>query len=344
MEWDGVPVLPGEGHNFGNTYISAHVDNFFGDEPGLVMPLVDVWILEPDVFRQFACAAWTPVDHDPVPARVAGFFRETGAVPLAMSKFGMEQLDEFEPIYVPHGIPTDIYRPLDKAEVREKIGLPQDAYVCGLVGTNKGNPSRKSLVECCEAFAEFHHHHDEAILYLHTEFMGRAEGINLPSLLDSLKVPLEAIRLADQYRMRFDPLSQEMMAQLYSSFDVLLNPSAGEGFGIPIIEAQACGVPVIASNTTAMPELVKAGWLIEGDPIWTMQRSWQVRPRPADIYEALEKSYALTEEERAAMALAARAHALNYDVNHVFETHMLPAIEQVQERLAGVSDLEVVAR
>ena len=39
---------------------------------------------------------------------------------------------------------------------------------------------------------------------------------------------------------------EERMAQLYNAFDVLSLASSGEGFGIPLIEAQACGVPVVS--------------------------------------------------------------------------------------------------
>ena len=51
--------------------------------------------------------------------------------------------------------------------------------------------------------------------------------------------------------------------QLYNAVDVLVAPSLYEGFGITPAEAMACGTPVIASNTTALPEVVgNAGILV----------------------------------------------------------------------------------
>ena len=51
-------------------------------------------------------------------------------------------------------------------------------------------------------------------------------------------------------------IDQADLPALYSGASVFVYPSFGEGFGIPPLEAMACGAPVIASNTTALPEVV----------------------------------------------------------------------------------------
>lgn len=50
-------------------------------------------------------------------------------------------------------------------------------------------------------------------------------------------------------------VSTEEMPLLYAAANVLLYPSFYEGFGLPILEAMACGTPVITSNTSSMPEV-----------------------------------------------------------------------------------------
>jgi glycosyltransferase involved in cell wall biosynthesis len=53
---------------------------------------------------------------------------------------------------------------------------------------------------------------------------------------------------------------------LYSAALVFIFPSIYEGFGLPLLEAMACGVPVIASNAASLPEVVgTAGWLVAPD-------------------------------------------------------------------------------
>lgn len=51
-------------------------------------------------------------------------------------------------------------------------------------------------------------------------------------------------------------VSVSELRQLYSSADLFVFPSLYEGFGMPVLEAMACGVPVITSNTSALPEVV----------------------------------------------------------------------------------------
>lgn len=50
-------------------------------------------------------------------------------------------------------------------------------------------------------------------------------------------------------------VSDEKLVELYSSADLFIFPSIYEGFGIPPLEAQSCGCPVVASNVTSIPEV-----------------------------------------------------------------------------------------
>jgi glycosyltransferase involved in cell wall biosynthesis len=70
----------------------------------------------------------------------------------------------------------------------------------------------------------------------------------------------------------------EKMIQTYHDADLLLYPSRLEGFGLPVLEAFACGTPVITSNTTSLPEVAGDAALL-------------VNPEdPQEIAEALQKA------------------------------------------------------
>jgi glycosyltransferase involved in cell wall biosynthesis len=62
------------------------------------------------------------------------------------------------------------------------------------------------------------------------------------------------------------------MPLLYRCAKVLAFPSLFEGFGLPILEAQACGTPVVCADATALPEVAGRGALLV-DPVsvdaWT---------------------------------------------------------------------------
>jgi glycosyltransferase involved in cell wall biosynthesis len=70
------------------------------------------------------------------------------------------------------------------------------------------------------------------------------------SLLD------EAVRLGIRDRVVFVPhVSQFLLPSLYAAADALILPSTIEGFGLPVLEAMACGTPVIASSAASLPEV-----------------------------------------------------------------------------------------
>lgn len=341
--WEGIPVLPGLGGEYGNGSLPHHAKHFFGADGGLIVTLMDVWVLSAQMAAEMDMACWVPIDHDPAPPDVIEFFTVTGAIPIAMSRFGQRQLEQFDPLYVPHAVDTEVFRPLERAEVRKATGVDEDVFLVGMVAANKGRPSRKSFQEALEAFRLLRERHDNARLYLHTTLdPNYSQGEDITALVESLQLT-DSVLVADQYRQAFNPLPPAKMAQVYATFDVLLNPAQGEGFGIPILEAQACGIPAIVTDFSAMSEVCGAGWKVGARPRWTGQRSWQAYPDVAEIAAALEECYAMSAAERDAMAVKAREHALGYDVKRVMAEHMLPALKAVEERIAARMPLTVAA-
>jgi glycosyltransferase involved in cell wall biosynthesis len=330
LNWRGIPVIPGLGNEFGNGHLIRNAERFFGAaRDGLVVTLMDVWVLDADECARLDMACWCPVDHDPAPPLVTGFFKRSGAIPIAMTRWGQERLAEFGALYCPHAVDREVYKPQDQGEIRDRLGASRDAFIVGMVAANKGAPSRKCFAQAIQAFAAFRQKHSDAVLYLQTDMSGDED---IGAIVESLGIPDDAVMVADQYRINFQPLSPELMALVYNSFDVLLNPSAGEGFGIPIIEAQACGTPAIVTDFSAMSEVCGAGWKVEHQRRWTGQRAWQAEPDIDGIYSALEDAYALSDDERAKMAHKAREFTTRYDVDHVVTELMLPALATARER------------
>lgn len=336
LTWNGIKVLPGNQGTYGNEAIPYHVRNYFGGNAraGLVFTLLDVWVLDTKMCSQLNVASWCPVDHQPLQPNVRQYFAESGAIPIAMARFGQEQLADFDPLYVPHAVDPKVYRPVDRMQARQAAGFDEDDFVVGMVAANKGNPSRKHFVAALQAFAEFARDRENAKLYLHTDVEGGwSMGVDLLALIDALEIPEHKVRRPDPYAIHFHPFAAELMAAVYSGMDVLLSPSAGEGFGIPVMEAHACGVPAIVTDFSAQSEVCGAGWKVGYAKVWTGAKSWQAVPFVREIVEALEDCYTLPDKDRKALSEQARSHALQYDVDRVHREFMLPALEEVHRRL-----------
>jgi len=72
------------------------------------------------------------------------------------------------------------------------------------------------------------------------------------------------------------PISNERLVEFYRDADVLINPSFSESFGRSLIEAMACGVPVVASRVGGMPEIVedrRTGLLVESGDVEGLARA-----------------------------------------------------------------------
>lgn len=342
IPWHGLPIYPGIGQSHGNEAIKDHAEVHHGSlRGGLTVSLMDVWVLDPDVWSKLNIACWTPVDHQPVPAPVSNFFARSGAVPIAMSEFGRDELKlaGLDPLYIPHAVDCATFKPVPQDQAREATNMPPDRFIVGMVAANKGNPSRKCFSEAFQAFKLLLDKDPDAMLYLHTEITGRFQGVELIPLLREVGIPEGSVIACDQYRAVHYPFPTEMMAKVYSSLDVLLAPSAGEGFGIPVVEAQACGVPVIVSDFSAQPELCGAGWLVSGRRVYTPIGSWQFLPDVEDITDALQRAHS----SRGRHAERARDFAEQYHVEVIFKDRMLPALEEVAERYDERAPLKVAA-
>jgi glycosyltransferase involved in cell wall biosynthesis len=90
-------------------------------------------------------------------------------------------------------------------------------------------------------------------------------------------------------------VSDERLVELYNACDVLVFPSFYEGFGLPVLEAMACGTPVAASNTPALVELAR-GIALLADPLDVdthVANVQAVLENPADAEHMRERGLAL---------------------------------------------------
>jgi len=203
--------------------------------------------------------------------------------------------------------------------------------VIGMVAINR-DPLRKGFQETLLAFSRFHARHPDSVLALHTAPLG---GINLPGMAARLGIG-SSVTFPDGYSYDMNLISREALATFCNGCDVISQASYGEGFCLPLLEAQSCGIPVITTDASAMSEMCGAGWLVSGTPFWSNGHgSWWKRPDASDLEQAYEAAWQAKQDGKMpALKESARQFALNYEVDRVFQQYMLPALKEIEARIA----------
>ena len=177
-------------------------------------------------------------------------------------------------------IDHDVFKPIQysKAHHKNKYGLSDDLFIVGSVMRNQ---KRKLIPDLIATFAKFSEKNKNAILYLHTSY---PDGLawDLPALLLEYNIANRVLMtyICKQCGVYFpsvfkgaksrcqkcgnqsalitsvrNPIDDKDLSNIYNLFDVYVQYAICEGFGIPPVEASACGVPVITINYGAMGEV-----------------------------------------------------------------------------------------
>ena len=329
--WDGVTVFPASTED---AWAQDTLPGYYAHhEADLLITLMDCWVLNPAGFAGMNVAHWLPLDAaasaTAISPHVGSMDRrvldEGGGRPIAMSLFGHQLLVDagFPALYAPHGIDVQVYKPLeDREALRDKLGL-KGHFVIGINAANQ-DPVRKGFPEQFEAFARFREKHPEALLGVHTRVQTR-QGVDLIRLAADLDIR-DSVVFADQFAVASGMMGGQDLAKWYGVCDVLSNASYGEGFGLPIIEAQACGTPVVTTAFSSMIELTGAGWCVAGERYWNRgHNAWWMRPSVTAITAAYEAAF----EEAASMREDARTFALRYDADRVLTEHWKPVLAEL---------------
>jgi len=343
LGYEGIKIYPKGFHPYGVDIVAANASSENAD---IIISLIDAWVLNAGQMQlnSMLWVPWFPIDTEPISAQVADSVK-LAYKRIVFSNHAKRMMDQagLDYYYVPHGIETDIMKPKDKAESRKWLGVPEDAFVVGMVAANKGNPSRKAFCEQIAGFRMLKSVHKDAVLYLHTyDGAGnQRDAVNLRQYINGLELEIgKDVYICNQHQYHLS-YSEEYMSHAFSAMDVLMNVSLGEGFGIPIIEAQACGTPVIVGDWTSMGELCFSGQKIDkakAAPFYNPLGTYQFTPRFEDIGLALIEEYRNPSSKE-----KARAGALEYDADLVTEKYWKPVLEDIESTLPkGEAEMKLV--
>lgn len=283
-------------------------------KPDIVFDVRDPWMFDyqsSSHFRQFFRWIVMPA-MDSIPQKIewlTAFNCADVLVPYTeWAKTYLKDFNNLFPKSTPAGIDTNIYRPT--RNLKEEYGLPKDSFIIGSVMRNQ---RRKLIPALLEVFKSVRDKHPETILYLHTTFP-EMSGWNIPSLLvdfgltNSVYFTYRCKNCKTFYPSKFvgpqtfckncsefsctmsstmDGISDEELVAIYNMFDLYVQYAICEGFGMPQIEASACGVPVASVDYSAMSEVSRN---IGGFPIPLASVSYELESHAKRAYPNIDET------------------------------------------------------
>lgn len=225
---------------------------------------------------------------------------------------------------VPNGVDLDRFSP--EGDQFPLDGIPQGARRFLFVGGFIGRKGPDVLLNAWRmAFAG---RTDVALIIKDFGAEGHYKSGNRAPIADAMADPSVApiVHLTDD-------LSDEQVASLFRSADVLVHPYRGEGFAMPVLEAMASGIPSIVTGGGPTDEFcpTEAGWRIKSartergvnfiEPFQLTGNVWDLEPDLGHFVELLREAANAPAESLKQMGAAARAASLAYSWANVAEIY-----------------------
>ena len=191
---------------------------------------------------------------------------------------------------IPNGVDVEVFAPRQREmRLRQRFGIPADAPVAGFIG-------RLSWEKGPDVFLR-------AVLGAHqavpdAHFVLTGEG----PMIEQLQAFARQFGLAD--RLHFAGLQTDIPAVL-SEYDLLVSSSHSEAMPLAILEAMACGVPVLATRAGGVPDLVQhgiTGWMVGLNDYEALAREITRLLQAPDVRQAMGRAARQRAVERFSLA------------------------------------------
>ncbi|MDD3039566.1 glycosyltransferase family 4 protein [Bacteroides sp.] len=318
--------------------LKLHVE---GEKPDAVLALNEPWGIAAyrDInFGDTQLVYYIPIDGYPCDKNALAL-QELVDLYVPITKFGKSVLETagiFTAEPIPHSFDPRFYyrmKQTQRNEVRAKYDL-DDKFIVGYVGRLQ---ERKNLMSLLFAFAKFAADKEDAYLFLNME-------------LDMSFADFDPVRLArhlgidNRIMIQSKKVNEIQMGELYNCFDLYLNTACSEGFDIPVLEAEACGVPAVVSNYSGHAELVSGhGGLIKVD-------AYQEMPNGINwAYVDVDDAVRLMNEIYSSVSLRRKVSDVNIKFTEAYkEENVMPKwtalFENLEDEIEAVRSKEPVRR
>lgn len=267
------------------------------------------------------------------------------------------------------GVDLDVFKPMDKISLRNDWGLNKSLFIFGTVMRNQ---KRKLFSDLFEAFSLLRKRYsgtkeiEHSVLLCHTSYPD--VGWDIPELLRRTSLNRHVIftykcdactktffswflpcnqaglgqcifcgQVAAHMPNTHNSVSESELAEIYNLMDVYCQVAICEGWGVPVVEAKACGLPVLCSNYSALEDHVENGGAlpIDIDRRYTEAETMAIRTfSDVDCLAGLMKKMISNKKERLELGKNARECAE--------KMHTWDAVAKTYDRI--IDEIQILER
>ena len=304
-------------HNLHGWYFDLRQLVHLSRELPVVVTLHDEWLLSGHCAYVFGCERWRtgcgqcpdlrvypPIRRDATASnwrRKQAIFARSRLYVATPSRWLMQKVERsmmapgvVEWRVIPNGVDLSIFRPATQPTARQALDISEDVTVLLFVAHHFAQEPRKGYGMLREAVAKASERLPQRRILLlavgegaFTERIGRAEA-------------------------RFIPYQKEAraLAQFYQAADLSLHPALADNFPVTVLEALACGVPVVATAVGGVPEQVKSARVtgeVAGPESFSAEAATGVLTAPGDPESMAEAITTILQEAGLRMRLGQNA-------------------------------------
>ena len=265
---DGLPDIV-HCHNLHGGYFDLRALAWLSERVPTVMTLHDMWLLTGHCAHSIGCDRWKAgcgscpdlnlyprIHHDGTRAnweRKRDIYRRSRLYVATPSQWLLDQVEQSMLMpavrnarVVPNGIDLDTFQPGDQQAARASLGIPQDVAVVLMTVGSRGSMWKddSQLVSTMKRIERTVH--ELPVLFL---ALGRDATIRPRGCAQVRMVPYQS-----------DPRA---MATYYQAADVYAHAARADTFPSAILEAMACGTPVVATRVGGIPEQIRSADVAE---------------------------------------------------------------------------------